>query len=188
MTREDGKTNYTEEDLRHIEIKEYTKEELKKNISKVKGRIIVVNIASTIFCILTLVFLIMILFLDEDILTQIKIYGVELFFIYFLAYMVYAAIFICIEINNISEIKTAKCKNYFEAEVLEKLPVEDYSYTSADNGTNTSYFYPIKGKDSSNGYETVLYISEEKYEDADIGDYIKLPLREDTVIRMLNRR
>ena len=32
------------------------------------------------------------------------------------------------------------------------------------------------------------YISEEKYENVDIGDYIKLPLREDTVIRMLNRR
>ncbi len=188
MTRENEKTRYTEEDLRHIEIKEYTKEELKKNISQVKGKRIVVNIASTIFGILTIIFLIMILFIDEDILTQIKIYGVELFFIYFLAYMVYAAIFICIAISNLSEIKTAKCKNYFEVEVLEKLPVEDYSYTSTDSGIHTNYFYPIKGKDGNNGYETVLYISEEKYENVDIGDYIKLPLREDTVIRMLNRR
>lgn len=188
MTREDDKTSYTEEDLRHIEVKEYNKEELKENISKVKGKRIIVNITSTIFGMLTFVFMIMLIFVADDTLKQVKICGVDLFFIYFIAYMVYAGIFVCIAINNISDIKMAKCKNYFEVEVLEKLPIESYSYTSIDSGTHTDYFYPIKGKDSNNGYETVLYISEEKYENADIGDYIKLPLREDTVIRMMNRR
>ena len=188
MTREDGKTSYTEEDLRNIEIKEYNKEELKNNLNKVKGKRIVLGIASAIFCTLTVIFLTMILFVDDETLMQIKIYAVELFFWYFLAYAVYAVVFVCIAINNVSEIKDAKCRNCFETEVLEKLPVESYSYTSTDSGTHTNYFYPIRGKDSSNDYETVLYISKEKYENADIGDYIKLPLREDTVIRMMNRR
>lgn len=188
MTCEDGKTSYTEEDLRHIEVKEYSKEELKENISKVKRKRVILNIASTIFVILTLVLIAMLIFVDDEILKQVKICGVNLFFIYFIAYTVYTGIFVCIAINNISDIKMAKCKNYFEVEVLEKLPIESYSYTSVDSGTHTDYFHPIKGKDISNGYETILYIGEEKYEKADIEDCIKLSLREDTVIRMLNRR
>lgn len=188
MTREDGKTSYTEEDLRHIEIKEYSKEELKENISKVKEKRVIVNITSTIFGILTLIFMMILIFVDDDTLKQVKMCGVDLIFIYFIAYMAYAVIFVCIAINNISEIKMAKCKNYFEVEVLEKLPIESYLYTSIDSGTHTEYFHPIKGKDISNGYETLLYIGEENYEKADIGDCIKLPLKEDTVIRIMNRR
>ena len=188
MTLEDGKISYTEEDLRHIEIKEYSKEELKENFNKVKRKRVTVIITSTIFVILTLPFMIMLNFVDDNPLKQLRICGFDLFFIYFIACIVYTAMFVCIAVNNISDINMAKCKNYFEVEVLEKLPIESYSYTSIDSGTQTYYFHPIKGKDSSNGYETILYIGEENYEKADIGDCIKLPLREDTVMRMMNRR
>ena len=38
MIRERDKVSCTEEDLRNIEVKEYSKEELEENFSKVKGK------------------------------------------------------------------------------------------------------------------------------------------------------
>ena len=188
MIRERDKVSCTEEDLRNIEVKEYSEEELEENFSKVKGKRIIVIITSTIFGILTLPFMIMLNFVDDNPLKQLRICGFDLFFIYFIACIVYTAMFVCIAVNNISDINMAKCKNYFEVEVLEKLPIESYSYTSIDSGTQTYYFHPIKGKDTSTGYETILYIGEENYEKADVGDCIKLPLSEDAAIRIMNRR
>lgn len=183
MKREYDKVSCTEEDLRNIEVKEYSKEELEENFSKVKGKRVIVYITSTIFGMLTFVFMKILNLVDDNALK-----GSDLPLVYFIAYTVYAATYVCIAVNNISDIKMAKCKNYYEVEVLEKLPIESYSYTSIESGTQTYYFHPIKGKDISTGYETILYIGEENYEKADIGDCIKLPLREDTAIRIMNRR
>lgn len=38
MKREYDEVSYTEEDLRNIEVKEYSKEELEENFNKVKGK------------------------------------------------------------------------------------------------------------------------------------------------------
>ena len=183
MIREDDKVSCTEEDLRNLEVKEYSEEELEENFSKVKGKRVIVIITSTIFGILTYVLMVILNLVDDNTLK-----GSDLPLAYFIAYIFYTAMFVCIAVNNISDIKMAKCKNYYEVEVLEKLPIESYSYTSIDSGTQTYYFHPIKGKDISTGYETILYIGEENYEKAEIGDCIKLPLREETAIRMMNRR
>ena len=183
MIRERDKVSCTEEDLRNIEVKEYSEEELEENFSKVKGKRVIVIITSTIFGILTYVLMVILNLVDDNTLK-----GSDLPFVYFIAYTVYTAIFVCIAVNNISDIKMAKCKNYFEVEVLEKLPIEHWSYTGVTTGTETYYFHPIKGKDTSTGYETILYIGEENYEKVDVGDRIKLPVGEDTAIRMMNRR
>ena len=184
MIREEDKVSCTEEDLRNLEVKEYSEEELEENFSKVKGKRVNLYITSPIFGILTFVFMAILIFVDDNTSKQVKICGVEIFPIYLIAYPVYAVISVCTAIKNIYIIKMAKCKNYVEVEVLEKLPIESYSYTTLSTGLETYYFHPIKGKDISTGYETILYIGEEKYEEVDIGDCIKLPLGEDTAIRM----
>lgn len=183
MKREYNEVSWTEEDLRNIEVKEYSKEELEENFSKVKGKRVTVIITSTIFGILTYVLMVILNLVDDGTLK-----GTDLPLVYFIAYIFYTAKFVCIAVNNISDIKMAKCKNYFEVEVLEKLPIESYVHTSVSSDAYMDYFHPIKGKYISNGYETILYIGEENYEKADIGDRIKLPLKEDAVIRIMNRR
>ena len=44
MKREYDEVSYTEEDLRNIEVKEYSEEELEENFSKVKGKRVIVII------------------------------------------------------------------------------------------------------------------------------------------------
>lgn len=184
MMHEGDKTSYTEEDLMNIEVKEYSEEELEENFSKVKGKKVTLYITSTIFGILTFVFMAILIFVDDNTSKQVKICGVEIFPIYLITYIVYAVIFVCTTIKNICIINTAKCKNYYEVEVLEKLPVESCVCTCSTGGAYMEYFHPIKVKDISNGYETILYLVEKDYEKVDIGDCIKLPLSEDTAMRM----
>lgn len=124
------------------------------------------------------------IFVDDNTSKQVKICGVEIFPIYLIAYPVYAVISVCTAIKNICIINTAKCKNYFEVEVLEKLPIESYVHPCVTSGAYMDYFPPIKVKDISTGYETILYIGEKDYEEVDIGDCIKIPLEEDTAMRM----
>lgn len=193
MKRECDKVSCTEEDLSNIEVKEYSKEELEENFSEVRGKRVALYITSTIFGILTFVFMAILIFVDDNTSKHVKICGVEIcpIYIYIIAYAVYAVIFVCTAIKNTYVINMAKCKNYFEVEVLEKLPIESYVCTCVTSGAYMEYFHPIKVKDISNGYETILYIGEkgEKgYEKVDIGDCIKIPLKEDTVIRMMNRK
>lgn len=183
MKRECDKVSCTEEDLRNIEVKEYSKEELEENFSKVKGKRVTVYITSTIFCILTFVLKVILNLVDDNTLK-----GTDLPLVYFIAYIFYTAKFVCIAVNNISDIKMAKCKNYFEVEVLEKLPIESYVHTCVSSDAYMQYFHPIKVKYISTGYETILYIGEENYEKVDIGDCIKIPLEEDTVIRMMRMK
>ena len=102
MKREWDKVIYTEEDLRNIEVKEYSKEELEENFSKVKGKRVTLYITSTIFGILTFVLMVILNFVDDNTLK-----GTDLPLVYFIAYIVCTGIFVYTAIKNIFSIKMA---------------------------------------------------------------------------------
>lgn len=65
-----------------------------------------------------------------------------------------------IDIDNVKCIRIA---------VTEKLPEK---FRSGIDSTSESYFYPVRGRDTTTGYESVCYVGAQQYEDANIGDVL----------------
>ena len=48
---------------------------------------------------------------------------------------------------------------------------------SSNDGTDLSIFYPIVGRDTTIGYESIYYLTQEQYDDAVIGGKVRISLK-----------
>lgn len=63
---------------------------------------------------------------------------------------------------------------YAEVELLKKLPVETEKIYHVDTPNETCYFYPVIGRDTTSGYETLCFVEKEQYENSSEHTRIKL--------------
>ena len=59
--------------------------------------------------------------------------------------------------------------------VDKKLPIEAESKDAgASDDSCMIYHYPVEGRDSTSGYASIFYIGKEKYENAEVGEKIRI--------------
>ena len=59
--------------------------------------------------------------------------------------------------------------------VDKKLPIEAESRDAgASDDSCVIYHYPVEGRDSTSGYASIFYIGKEKYENAEVGEKIRI--------------
>ena len=59
--------------------------------------------------------------------------------------------------------------------VDKKLPIEVESRDAgASDDSCMIYHYPVEGRDSTSGYASIFYIGKEKYENAEVGEKIRI--------------
>ncbi|MCM1158058.1 MAG: hypothetical protein NC300_05285 [Bacteroidales bacterium] len=63
---------------------------------------------------------------------------------------------------------------YIEVELLKKLPIESERVYHVDTPSETYYFYPIIGKDTTSGYEALCFVEREQYENSSEQAKIKI--------------
>ncbi len=73
------------------------------------------------------------------------------------------------ESGDKTNIKAARRAYYIEAEVVKILPEERHMDGTLTSGSDLSIFYPIVGRDTTIGYESIYYLTQEQYYDAVIG-------------------
>ena len=74
---------------------------------------------------------------------------------------------------SISKIKYGKGQ-YVEIEILEKLPIERATRHNTGGANSKRYFYPVRGKDITTGYESVCYVKKEEYKSSAAQDVIRV--------------
>ena len=84
-------------------------------------------------------------------------------------------LFILTIIINILNYRIAKRWHYIELIVDKKLPIEAESRDAgASDDSCMIYHYPVEGRDSTSGYASIFYIGKEKYENAEVGEKIRI--------------
>ena len=84
-------------------------------------------------------------------------------------------LFILTIIINILNYRIAKRWHYIELVVDKKLPIEAESRDAgASDDSCMIYHYPVEGRDSTSGYASIFYVGKEKYENAEVGEKIRI--------------
>ena len=73
------------------------------------------------------------------------------------------------ESGDKTNIKAARRAYYIEAEVVKILPEERHMDGTLTSGSDLSIFYPIVGRDTTIGYESICYLTQEKRIDLKVG-------------------
>lgn len=81
------------------------------------------------------------------------------------------------ESGDKTNIKAAKRAHYIEVETLKILPEERQMDSSLTLGSDLSIFYPIIGKDTTNGYESICYLTQEQYDSVMIGSKVRISVK-----------
>lgn len=79
--------------------------------------------------------------------------------------------------DNHKYIELSDCKrwHYIELVVDKKLPIEAESKDAgASDDSCMIYHYPVEGRDSTSGYASIFYVGKEKYENAEVGEKIRI--------------
>ena len=83
--------------------------------------------------------------------------------------------FILTAVINISNYRIAKRSHYIEIFVDRKIPIKAESRDAgASDDSCMIYHYPVEGRDSTSGYASIFYIGKEKYENAEVGEKIRI--------------
>ena len=81
------------------------------------------------------------------------------------------------ESGDKTNIKAARRAYYIEAEVVKILPEERHMDGTLTSGSDLSIFYSIVGRDTTIGYESIYYLTQEQYDDAVIGGKVRISLK-----------
>ena len=172
MIIENGDSKFTEEEKRNLVVREYTSEEIQQNKNACVKK-------STKKC-FPLIVLIVLCSICSYILPAMS-YAVDIVMV------IIIFLFILTIIINILNYRIAKRWHYIELVVDKKLPIEAESKDayvellspeSKDAGASDDscmiYHYPVEGRDSTSGYASIFYIGKEKYENAEVGEKIRI--------------
>ena len=147
MIIENGDSKFTEEEKRNLVVREYTSEEIQQNKNACVKK-------STKKC-FPLIVLIVLCSICSYILPAMS-YAVDI-------------------IINILNYRIEKRWHYIELVVDKKLPIEAESKDAgASDDSCMIYHYPVEGRDSTSGYASIFYIGKEKYENAEVGEKIRI--------------
>ena len=160
MIIENGDSKFTEEEKRNLVVREYTSEEIQQNKNACVKK-------STKKC-FPLIDLIVLCSICSYILPAMS-YAVDIVMV------IIIFLFILTIIINILNYRIAKRWHYIELVVDKKLPIEVESRDAgASDDSCMIYHYPVEGRDSTSGYASIFYIGKEKYENAEVGEKIRI--------------
>lgn len=160
MIIENGDSKFTEEEKRNLVVREYTSEEIQQNkkayvnksIKKCFPFIVLIVLGSICSYIL------------PDMSYAIDIVMVIIIFLFILTIII-----------NILNYRIVKRRHYIELVVDKKLPIEAESRDAgASDDSCMIYHYPVEGRDSTSGYASIFYVGKEKYENAEVGEKIRI--------------
>lgn len=106
-----------------------------------------------------------------------KVFGLENQMCYRHCIVILFFITIICESGDKTNIKAAKRAYYIEAEVVKILPEERHMDGTLTSGSDLSIVYPIVGRDTTIGYESIYYLTQEQYDDAVIGGKVRISLK-----------
>ena len=152
MIIENGDSKFTEEEKRNLVVREYTSEEIQQNKNACVKK-------STKKC-FPLIVLIVLCSICSYILPAMS-YAVDIVMV------IIIFLFILTIIINILNYRIAKRWHYIE------LVVESRDAGASDDSCMI-YHYPVEGRDSTSGYASIFYIGKEKYENAEVGEKIRI--------------
>ena len=160
MIIENGDSKFTEEEKRNLVVREYTSEEIQQNKNACVKK-------STKKC-FPLIVLIVLCSICSYILPDMS-YAIDIVMV------IIIFLFILTIIINILNYRIAKRWHYIELVVDKKLPIEAESKDAgASDGSCMIYHYPVEGRDSTSGYASIFYVGKEKYENAEVGEKIRI--------------
>ena len=160
MIIENGDSKFTEEEKKNLTVREYTNQEIEQNkkayIQKAKKKCI------------PLIVIIIICYILSCILPGMS-YAIDIVMVLLIFF------FILMAVINISNYRIAKRSHYIEIVVDRRNPIEAESRDAgASDDSYMIYHYPVEGRDSTSGYASIFYVGKEKYENAEVGEKIRI--------------
>lgn len=160
MIIENGDSKFTEEEKRNLVVREYTSEEIQQNKNACVKK-------STKKC-FPLIVLIVLCSICSYILPAMS-YAIDIAMVLLIFFFILTAVI------NISNYRIAKRSHYIEIFVDRKIPIKAESRDAgASDDSCMIYHYPVEGRDSTSGYASIFYIGKEKYENAEVGEKIRI--------------
>lgn len=65
-----------------------------------------------------------------------------------------------------------------EANIEKILPTEAYIEVTLTPGSYVTVFYSVEGRDTTSGYKSIYYIDKEQYDNAKIGEKVRVSFRQ----------
>ena len=157
-----GAIQFTDSDRENFTVEKYTDEEIKCNseqfLKKRKKR----------RCVFLIILMVLVL---------IRCLAWKIRCVIDIALLFYFFVTIICESGDKTNIKAARRAYYIEAEVVKILPEERHMDGTLTSGSDLSIFYPIVGRDTTIGYESIYYLTQEQYDDAVIGGKVRISLK-----------
>lgn len=173
MTNNGIKSMLTIEDRKGFCIKDISKKDINKyiKINKEKGKLLLsIIIPCAILC-----WLATIIFKMMQLTENYKIpYVISSIFTIILVIISTIIYFKYIECDN----SVMKLTYYIEVKIKEILDIENYNIPNTNGVAEISSFYPIIGIDTTTGYESICYVSENVYKNCKINDIININVAE----------
>ena len=164
MKNEDGKIVFSEEDKKHIVVKQYLASELEEKEKQYRKKR---NIRRIIFA-LTIFLLSIMSYMFVQI--QFACYIAMAFMIFLV--VLYEAI------DRINK-KAFLRQYYFEVQIDKVLPTETSVDGTLTPGSDISVFYPVEAHDTTSGYTSRIYLDAEQYRAAKVGSVIRISTKRD---------
>lgn len=82
------------------------------------------------------------------------------------------------EAGDRTELKAVKREYFIEAEIVKILPDERHIDGTMAPGSDISVYYPIEGRDTTSEYESVYYLTQEQYDNAQVGKKVRISVKE----------
>lgn len=164
MKNEDGKIVYSEEDKKHIVVKQYLASELEKKESQYGRKR---NIRRIFFA---LTFFLLVVISGTFVQIQFACYIA-------LAFMIFLVVLY--EVIDRTNKKAILRQCYFEVEIDKVLPTETCVDGTLTPGSDISVFYPVEARDTTSGYKSRIYLDAEQYRTAKVGDVVRISTKED---------
>ena len=160
MIIENGDSKFIDEEKRNLVVREYTSEEIQQNKKAYVNK--------SIKKCFPFIVLIVLCSICSYILPAMS-YAIDIVMV------IIIFLFILTIIINILNYRIVKRWHYIELVVDKKLPIEAESRDAgASDDSCMIYHYPVEGRDSTSGYASIFYIGKEKYENAEVGEKIRI--------------
>lgn len=82
------------------------------------------------------------------------------------------------EAGDRTELNAVKREYFIEAEIVKILPDERHIDGTMTPGSDISVYYPIEGRDTTSEYESVYYLTQEQYDNAQVGKKVRISVKE----------
>lgn len=164
MIVKNGQALFTTEDQQNMTVKNYTEQEVKKNLKKYARQVRLRR------CGLLIAFFASLIFAVKCNITSYSLFA------YIVAILFAAGCLLSETLYWLNRKNTAS-NAYIEIVVEQKKEVETNFHNSVTTGPESICYYPVLGRDSTTSYESIWYLDKEEYKRAKPGDVVQKNVR-----------